>query len=72
MLYRGHTYFDESDERFRRTGLCVDMTGQRLIEDQLWQAQKLEAVNPLTGGLANDFNNLVSGMIGNLELLQIR
>ena len=51
-------------------GTMQDITERRLIERQLAQAQKMEAIGNLTGGMAHDFNNVLGVIIGNLDLLR--
>jgi PAS domain S-box-containing protein len=70
VLSRGHTYFSDDGVPVRRTGVGLDMTSQRLLEQQLRQSQKMEAVGHLTGGLAHDFNNMLQGVLGPLELIR--
>ena len=50
----------------------IDLTESRRMEGALRQAMRLEVIGQLTGGVAHEFNNLLTAVLGNLDLLNHR
>jgi two-component system, cell cycle sensor histidine kinase and response regulator CckA len=66
---RGFQVRDASDKLIRLTGIATDITERKLIESRMFQSQKMETVGKLAGGVAHEFNSLLTAIIGQSELL---
>ena len=60
---------DPTGRPLRTIGVSLDVTDRKLLEAQFRQAQKMEAIGMLAGGVAHDFNNMLTAILGYSELL---
>ena len=69
-----HASVRERTKELQRSvdALELEIRGRKQAEAQLVQAQKMEAIGNLTGGMAHDFNNILGVVIGNLDLARSR
>lgn len=72
MLCRGCTELDANGHPARMFGGSLDVTQQHELQEQLRHAQRLDAVGHLTAGVAHNFNNMLTVMVGTLEVISRR
>jgi PAS domain S-box-containing protein len=65
---RGRLERDARAQPSRLTGVCMDITARKRLEETLLQSHKMEALGTLAGGVAHDFNNILMSIGGNVEL----
>ena len=71
----GGYQFDKTGNAIRLSGIIQDITHRKHLEmeresmqEQLYQAQKMQMVGQLAGGIAHDFNNMLQVILGHAEL----
>jgi PAS domain S-box-containing protein len=65
---RGRMERDAKGRPQRLTGVCMDITARKRLEETLLQSHKMEALGTLAGGVAHDFNNILMAISGNAQL----
>ena len=65
----GKVLYDPDGDPVALTGACVDITERRQAEESLRQAQRMDAVGRLAGGVAHEVNNMMTAILGFTDLL---
>ena len=63
---------NENGEVVLYRGIMRDVTKVKQLQEQLVQAQKMETIGQLAGGVAHDFNNILMAIMGYCELIKMR
>lgn len=69
LLERARIVRDEKGDAVRFVGSMMDITERKQLQDQVVRSQKMEAFGQLAGGVAHDFNNFLTTILGYSDLL---
>jgi len=69
-FFRATTLHTKSGGVLEAVAFVTDLKDQKIAEQALRRAQKMDALGQLTGGIAHDFNNILGIIIGNLSFLK--
>jgi PAS domain S-box-containing protein len=72
LAVKGRVERDAEGRPMRVAGAVVDVTHSKRLEQELQQAQQLDAIGKLAGGVAHDFNNILTVILGQASLTAMR
>jgi len=64
-------YLNGKDNSAGMIVISLDITARKALEEQLRQAQKMEAIGQLAGGVAHDFNNILQAILGYTQMIML-
>jgi len=72
VLVTATVMVNERGEITAYRGIMRDITEKKQLEQQLFQAQKMESIGTLAGGIAHDFNNILGGILGYASFMKAK
>lgn len=70
VVFQKDVFRDRSGRVAGIIGVILDVTERKEMEQQLRQAEKMQAIGQLAGGVAHDFNNCLSGILGFAQVIE--
>ena len=72
LVFEASPIYNSTGELIAAIETLEDLTEGKRLEEQLLQAQKMEAIGVLAGGVAHDFNNILSAIVGYANLMLLK